>query len=69
MAYAAGAPTGPVAAGAVRLAAGRCRDDEAAGRKPSALWNLERAVALTPGDWTLYALRANLARLGPRGRR
>ncbi len=35
-------------------------DDEAAGRKPSALWNLERAVALTPGDWTLYALRANL---------
>jgi eukaryotic-like serine/threonine-protein kinase len=35
-------------------------DDEAAGQKPAALWNLERAVALTPGDWTLYALRANL---------
>jgi WD40 repeat protein/Flp pilus assembly protein TadD len=36
-------------------------DDEAAGRKEAALWNLDRAVALTPGDWTLYALRANLA--------
>jgi WD40 repeat protein len=35
-------------------------DDEAAGRKQSALWNLDRAVALTPGDWTLYVLRANL---------
>jgi serine/threonine protein kinase/WD40 repeat protein/tetratricopeptide (TPR) repeat protein len=36
-------------------------DDEAAGRKEAALWNLDRAVALTPGDWTLYALRADLA--------
>jgi WD40 repeat protein/tetratricopeptide (TPR) repeat protein len=36
-------------------------DDEAAGRKQSALWNLDRAVALAPGDWSLYALRANLA--------
>jgi len=36
-------------------------DDEAAGRKDPALWNLDRAIALTPGDWTLYALRANLA--------
>jgi eukaryotic-like serine/threonine-protein kinase len=36
-------------------------DDEAAGRKERALWNLDRAVALTPGDWTLYALRADLA--------
>ena len=44
-------------------------DDEAAGRKPSALWNLERAVALTPADWTLYALRANLVDPGLRGRR
>jgi tetratricopeptide (TPR) repeat protein len=35
-------------------------DDEAACRKEAALWNLDRAVALTPGDWTLYALRANL---------
>jgi serine/threonine protein kinase/WD40 repeat protein len=37
-------------------------DDEAAGRKEPALWNLDRAVALTPGDWTLYALRADLAK-------
>jgi tetratricopeptide (TPR) repeat protein len=36
--------------------------DEAAGRKEAALWNLDRALALTPGDWTLYALRANLAK-------
>jgi serine/threonine protein kinase/WD40 repeat protein/predicted Zn-dependent protease len=35
-------------------------DHEAAGRKEEALWNLNRAVALTPGDWTLYVLRANL---------
>jgi tetratricopeptide (TPR) repeat protein len=35
--------------------------EEAADRKEAALWNLDRAVALTPGDWTLYALRANLA--------
>jgi serine/threonine protein kinase/WD40 repeat protein/tetratricopeptide (TPR) repeat protein len=34
-------------------------DDEAAGRKQAALWNLDRAIVLTPGDWTLYALRAN----------
>jgi WD40 repeat protein/Flp pilus assembly protein TadD len=36
-------------------------DDETAGRKEAALWNLDRAIALTPRDWTLYALRANLA--------
>jgi hypothetical protein len=34
--------------------------DEAAGRKDAAAWNLDRAVALTPGDWTLYALRAGV---------
>jgi tetratricopeptide (TPR) repeat protein len=37
-------------------------DDEAAGRNEADLWNLDRAVALTPGDWTLYALRADLAK-------
>jgi serine/threonine protein kinase/WD40 repeat protein/Flp pilus assembly protein TadD len=36
-------------------------DDEATGRKAAARWNLDRAVALTPGDWTQYALRADLA--------
>ena len=36
-------------------------DDEAAGRKEPALWNLDRAIALAPGDWTLYSLRADLA--------
>jgi len=36
-------------------------DNEAAGRKEAALWNLDRAVALTPDDWTLYAARALLA--------
>ena len=43
-------------------------DDEAAGQKPSALWNLERAVGLTPGDWT-GSRRGPTSRLGPRGRR
>jgi tetratricopeptide (TPR) repeat protein len=38
----------------------RAADDEAAGRKEAALWNLDRAVALTPDDWNLYALRAEL---------
>src|SRR5262249_41463463 len=36
-------------------------DDEAAGRKEVALWNLDPAVALPPEDWTLYAVRALLA--------
>jgi Flp pilus assembly protein TadD len=36
--------------------------DEAAGRREEALWNLDRAVALSPGDWTLYALRAGLTK-------
>lgn len=36
-------------------------DNEAAGRPEAALWNLDRAVAQTPADWTLYALRAGLA--------
>jgi Flp pilus assembly protein TadD len=40
-------------------------DDEAAGRNEAARWNLDRAVALTPDDWTLYALRAGLTN-GPR---
>jgi serine/threonine protein kinase/WD40 repeat protein/tetratricopeptide (TPR) repeat protein len=35
--------------------------DEAAGQKMSALWNLDRAIALTADDWTLYVLRAGLA--------
>jgi tetratricopeptide (TPR) repeat protein len=35
--------------------------DESGGRKEAARWNLDRAVALTPGDWTLYVLRAGLA--------
>ncbi len=34
--------------------------DETADRKEAALWNLDRAIALTPDDWTLYALRASL---------
>jgi serine/threonine protein kinase/WD40 repeat protein len=36
-------------------------DDEAAGRQAAARWTLDRAVVLTPDDWTLYALRASLA--------
>jgi tetratricopeptide (TPR) repeat protein len=56
-----GAPARPVAAGAVRLAAGRCRGRR--GGRPEAVGTLE-AVALTPGDWTLYALRANLVDSG-----
>jgi hypothetical protein len=28
-----------------------------------ALWNLDRAVALTPDDWTLYAARASVTYL------
>jgi WD40 repeat protein/tetratricopeptide (TPR) repeat protein len=34
---------------------------EAIGRKEAARWNLDRAIALTPGDWTLYALRAEVS--------
>jgi tetratricopeptide (TPR) repeat protein len=61
VAYAAArrlAPSPQVLADWLRAAAA---DDEEAGRKEAAVWNLDRAVALTPGDWTLYALRANLA--------
>jgi WD40 repeat protein/Flp pilus assembly protein TadD len=36
-------------------------DDESAGRKAAGLWSLDRAIALTPDDGTLYALRAGLA--------
>jgi WD40 repeat protein/tetratricopeptide (TPR) repeat protein len=36
-------------------------DDEAARRYDGGLWNLDRAVQLTPDDWTLYAARALLA--------
>src|SRR5262249_61171490 len=39
----------------------RAYDDEMASRQEAALWNLDRAVALTPDDWTLYAARALLA--------
>jgi tetratricopeptide (TPR) repeat protein len=35
--------------------------DEAVGRKEEGMWNLDRAIQSTPDDWTLYALRANLA--------
>jgi serine/threonine protein kinase/WD40 repeat protein/Flp pilus assembly protein TadD len=61
VAYAAArrlAPTPQVLSDWLRAAAA---DDEAAGRKEAALWNLDRAIALTPGDWTLYALWAGLA--------
>jgi WD40 repeat protein/tetratricopeptide (TPR) repeat protein len=36
-------------------------DDEATKRYAQGLWNLDRAVHLTPDDWTLYAARALLA--------
>jgi WD40 repeat protein len=36
-------------------------DDEAAGRYDLGLWNLDRAVKLTPDDWVPYAARAALA--------
>ncbi len=35
--------------------------EEADGGTEAALWDLDRAVALTPDDWTLYVLRARLA--------
>jgi serine/threonine protein kinase/WD40 repeat protein/Flp pilus assembly protein TadD len=35
-------------------------DDEGAGHKEATLWNLDRAIALAPDDWTLYAQRADL---------
>jgi Flp pilus assembly protein TadD len=52
------APTPQVLSDWLRAAAA---EDETAGRKEAALWNLDRAIALTPADWTLYALRAGLA--------
>jgi serine/threonine protein kinase/WD40 repeat protein/tetratricopeptide (TPR) repeat protein len=63
VAYAAArrlAPSPQVLSDWLRAAAA---DDEAAGRKEGALWNLDRAIVLTPDDWTLYALRADLAEL------
>jgi serine/threonine protein kinase/WD40 repeat protein/tetratricopeptide (TPR) repeat protein len=36
-------------------------DDEAGKRYDRALWNLDRALRLTPDDWTLYAARALVA--------
>ena len=36
------------------------RAADVAGRKQAAISNLDRAITLTPGDWTLYALRAEL---------
>jgi WD40 repeat protein/tetratricopeptide (TPR) repeat protein len=36
-------------------------DDEAAGRYDQGLWNLGRAVKLSPEDWVPYAARAELA--------
>jgi serine/threonine protein kinase/WD40 repeat protein/Flp pilus assembly protein TadD len=36
-------------------------DDQAAGRYDLGLWNLDRAVKLTPEDWVPYAARAELA--------
>jgi WD40 repeat protein/tetratricopeptide (TPR) repeat protein len=38
-------------------------EDEAAGRYDQGLWNLDRAVQLTPDDWVPYAARAALADL------
>jgi serine/threonine protein kinase/WD40 repeat protein len=51
------APSAQVLADWLRAAAA---DDEAAGRKDAARWNLDRAIALTPDDGGLYALRADL---------
>jgi WD40 repeat protein/Flp pilus assembly protein TadD len=39
----------------------RASDDQAAGRKEAAVWNLDRAIHLTSKDWTLYALRAKVS--------
>jgi tetratricopeptide (TPR) repeat protein len=38
-------------------------EDEAAGRYDRGLWNLDRAVRLTPEDWAAYAARAALGDL------
>jgi tetratricopeptide (TPR) repeat protein len=38
-------------------------EDESAGRYDRGLWNLDRAVRLTPDDWVAYAARAALADL------
>jgi tetratricopeptide (TPR) repeat protein len=51
------APSPQVLSDWLRVAA---EDDEAGGRKEAALWSLNRAVALTPDDWTLYALHAGV---------
>jgi tetratricopeptide (TPR) repeat protein len=44
-------------------------DHEAGKRYDQALWNLDRAVKLTPDDWTLYAQRALLAHQAGRQQR
>ena len=38
-------------------------EDEATMRYDAGLWNMDRAVEITPDDWTLYATRAALADL------
>jgi tetratricopeptide (TPR) repeat protein len=57
MAYAAAwclAPSSRILADWLRAAAA---DDRATGRAEGEVWNLDRALALTPDDWTLYPMR------------
>ena len=61
------APSPQVLSDWLRAAAARTRRPAA---RRQALWNLDRAIALTPDDWTLYApAGADLAGPGPGGRR
>jgi serine/threonine protein kinase/WD40 repeat protein/Flp pilus assembly protein TadD len=52
------APSPQVLAGWLRAAAAA---EEVAGRNEAGLWNLDRAVEITPNDWVPYAARAELA--------
>jgi Flp pilus assembly protein TadD len=52
------APSSQVLADWLRAAAAA---EEVAGRKEAGLWNLDRAVEMTPKDWVPYAARAALA--------
>ncbi|HEY1376602.1 MAG TPA: hypothetical protein VGF55_07395 [Gemmataceae bacterium] len=59
-AYDAAARLAPSPRGLADWLRAAAADDEAAGHYDQGLWNLDRAVKLTPDDWVPYAARAEL---------
>ncbi len=61
--YAAARPLAPSPRNLADWLRAAAAEDEATRRYDEGLWNLDRAVEITPDDWTLYATRAALADL------